>query len=120
VTKYTLDTPLYVATFTHGISRKTYDSMSPAQQKAVDDHCTPEWSAKIYRFWHEQEYDLRGKIRAMERVFTKLGPAEVALWRKAAEPVKAAWRDAVAKAGYNPSEVLGELEAELKKADAAF
>jgi TRAP-type C4-dicarboxylate transport system substrate-binding protein len=120
VTKYTLDTALYVSTFTHGISRKTFDSMSPAQQKAIDEHCTPEWSAKIYRFWHEQEYDLRAKIRQTDRVFTKIGPAEIAEWRKAAEPVKASWREAVAKAGYNPGEVLGELEAELKKADAAF
>jgi TRAP-type C4-dicarboxylate transport system substrate-binding protein len=120
VTKFTLDTSLYVATFSHGISRKTYDSMSPAQRKAVDSHCTPEWAAKIYRHWYAQEYDLRKKIRAMDRVFTKIGPAEIAQWRKAAEPVKASWREAVAKAGHNPDEVLGGLEAELKKADAAF
>jgi len=120
VTKYTLDTPLYVTTFTNGISKKTYDSMSPAQRRAVDEHCTPEWSAKLYRFWHEQEYDLREKIRKTDRVFTKIGPAEVAQWRKAADPVRVAWREAVIKAGHNPDEALRELETELKKSDAAF
>ena len=36
VTEYTLDIPLYVSTFTHGISRKTYNSMSDAQKKVID------------------------------------------------------------------------------------
>ncbi|MGD9925807.1 MAG: TRAP transporter substrate-binding protein DctP, partial [Pseudorhodoplanes sp.] len=36
VTAYSLDVPLYVSAFTHGISRKTYDSLSPAQKKAID------------------------------------------------------------------------------------
>ena len=49
VTEYTLDIPLYVSTFTDGISKKVYDGMSPMQQKAVDSVCTPEWAAKIYQ-----------------------------------------------------------------------
>jgi hypothetical protein len=39
----------------------------------------------------------------------------VALWRKAAEPLRKLWADEVAKAGYNADEVWSELVASLKK-----
>lgn len=120
VTKYTLDIPLYVSNFTHGISRKTYDAMSPEQQKAVDSVCTPEWAQKTYKYWYRDDFDREVAIRKSDRAITKIGPEEVALWRKAAEPVYQAWADAVKKAGYNPDQVLGELKDELKKADALY
>jgi len=120
VTEYTLDAPLYVSTFTHGITRKTYESMSPAQQKAVDSTCTPEFAAKVYRHWYADDNGREKEIRKTDRKLTKLTPDELALWRKAAEPVYATWREAVAKAGHNPDEVMNELKDELKKADALF
>src|SRR5690606_26292152 len=63
VTDYTLDIPLYVSNFTHGISRKTYDSMSDAQKKAVDSVCGPEWAARIYNNWHNDDTERRQAIR---------------------------------------------------------
>ncbi len=120
VTEYTLDAPLYVSTFTHGISKKVYDSMSPAQQKAVDSVCTPEWAAKISSHWYADDSGREREIRKSGRKITKIGPEEIALWRKAAEPVVATWKEATAKAGYNADQVLSELKAELKKADALF
>jgi TRAP-type C4-dicarboxylate transport system substrate-binding protein len=120
VTTYTLDIPLYVSNFTDGFSRKTYDQMSDAQKKAVQSVCTPEWSARVYKDWYADDFGREEAIRKSDRKITKIGPEEVALWRKAAEPVKAAWADAAKKAGYDAKEVLGELEAELKKADALF
>ena len=44
VTTYTLDVPMYVSNFTHGINRDTYNRLSDSQKKAVDSVCTPEWS----------------------------------------------------------------------------
>ena len=120
VTTYTLDIPLYVSNFTHGISRKTFDQMSPAQQKAVMSVCTPEWSAKIYRFWYADDYAREEAIRKSDRKITKIGPKEVALWREAAKPVQEQWAAAVKKAGYDPDVVLKELKDELKKSDALF
>jgi TRAP-type C4-dicarboxylate transport system substrate-binding protein len=120
VTEYTLDAPLYVSTFTHGISKALYDSMSPMQKKAVDSVCTPEWSAKTYRHWYADDHGRYLDIRKSDRKLTKIGPEELALWRKAAEPVVATWRESVVKAGYNPDEVLNELKAELKKVDALY
>lgn len=120
VTEFTLDVPLYVSNFTHGISRTTYDSMSDAQKKAVDSVCTPEWSALTYKYWYEDDSGRERDIRKSTRKLTKLTPDQVKLWRDAAKPVYDAWADAVKKAGYNPDEVLNELKAELKKADALY
>ena len=60
VTTYTLDTPLYVSNFTHGISMQTYDSMSDAQKKVIDQVCTPEWSARVYQHWYKDQYRPHG------------------------------------------------------------
>ena len=60
------------------------------------------------------------EIRKSDRKLTKIGPAEVELWRKAAEPVVATWKEAVTKAGYNADEVLNEFKDALKSADALF
>jgi TRAP-type C4-dicarboxylate transport system substrate-binding protein len=120
VTTYTLDIPLYVSNFTHGISRKKYDQMSDMQKKAIQSVCTPEWSAKIYQHWYKDDYDREEAVRKSDRKITKIGEAEVALWRKSADPVKEQWAVAVKKAGYDPDVVLNELKDELKKADALF
>lgn len=120
VTEYTLDIPLYVSNFTHGISRKTYDSMSAAQKKAVDSVCSPEWAARIYNNWHNDDTTRRQAIRKSDRKITKVGPEEVKKWREAAKPVYEQWAAAVKKAGYNPDTVLNELKAELKKEGALF
>jgi TRAP-type C4-dicarboxylate transport system substrate-binding protein len=122
VVKYTLDTPLYVSTFEHGITKRLYDGMSAAQRRVIDDHCTPEWSAKVYKYWYEDDISDQADAKAnlKDHTFYKPTDAEIALWRKAAEPVVAAWKEDVKKAGYNPDQVLAEMHAELKKEDALF
>lgn len=120
VTQYTLDIPLYVSNFTHGISRKTYDSMSDAQKKAVDSVCSPEWAARIYDNWHNDDTKRRKAIRESDRKITKVSAEEVKLWRDAAKPVYDQWAAAVKKAGHDPDTVLNELKTELKKEGALF
>jgi TRAP-type C4-dicarboxylate transport system substrate-binding protein len=120
VTTFTLDVPLYVSNFTHGISRTTYNSLSAAQKKAVDSVCTPEWSRLVYKYWYEDAVTRERDIRKSDRKLTKVGPAEVKLWRDAAKPVYEAWAAAVKQAGYNPDVVLKELQDELKKEGALF
>jgi TRAP-type C4-dicarboxylate transport system substrate-binding protein len=120
VTTYTLDIPMYVSSFTHGISRRTYDKLTPEQKKAVDSACTPEWSQKIYRSWYDDAVSREDGVRKSDRKITKVGPAELKLWRDAAKPVYDQWAAAVKNAGYDPDQVLNELKEELKKADALF
>jgi TRAP-type transport system periplasmic protein len=120
VTEFSLDTSLYVSNFTHGISRTLYNNMSDAQKKVIDDHCTPEWSARIYKHWYDDQVKREAEVRSSGRKLTKIGPAEVALWRKAAEPVIAAWKESATKAGYNADQVLDEFKAALKGAGVLF
>ena len=94
--------------------------MSDAQKKAVVSVCTPEWAARTYKAWYEDDHGRQQKIYKSDRKITKVGPAEVKLWRDAAKPVYDQWAAAVKKAGYDPDTVLNELKAELKKADALF
>ena len=122
VVKYTLDIPLYVSTFTHGINKKMYDGMSAAQRKVIDDHCTPEWSAKTYKYWYDDDVADQADARANLKGHTWYKPttAELELWKRAADPVVAQWRASVEKVGENPDQVMKEMKDELKKENALF
>lgn len=119
VVKHHMNANLYVASFVHTVNLKKYNSLSAAQKKVFDSTCTPEWAAKIYRHWYEQETGLRKKVEADKnhKVY-KIGPKEIALWRKAAEPVEKQWAESVKKRGFDPKAVLADLHAELKKDNA--
>jgi TRAP-type transport system periplasmic protein len=120
VTTYTLDVPMYVSNFTDGISRTTYNGLSTAQKQAVDSVCTPEWSRLVYKYWYDDATKREQDVRKSDRKLTKVGPDEVKLWREAAKPVYDAWADAVRKAGYDPAQVLKELQDELRKEGALY
>ena len=47
VTKYHMEYPLYVTTFAFVFNKATYNAMSAAQKKVIDDHCTNEWALKV-------------------------------------------------------------------------
>ena len=49
VTKYHLDSQLYVTEQTFVMNKDKYDALSPAQRKVIDDHCTPEWPKRSPR-----------------------------------------------------------------------
>ncbi len=56
VVKYHIDVPLYSTVFTYNINLAKYNSMSPAQKKIIDDHCSPEWAAKVTDPWVDYEF----------------------------------------------------------------
>jgi TRAP-type C4-dicarboxylate transport system substrate-binding protein len=121
VTTYSLDIPLYVSTFVDVINKKLYDSMSPQQKKAIDSACTADWSARVSRFWHQQENDYKAKsLKLPGRTVLHDTPAELKEWRAAAKPVEDEWAKAVKKAGYDPETVRGDLEKRLKAAGAGM
>jgi TRAP-type C4-dicarboxylate transport system substrate-binding protein len=121
VTKYSLDIPLYVSSFTHNINKRMYERMSADQKKVIDDHCTPEWSAKVFHYWYDDELkDLKEARALKDHVWTEVGPKEVQLWRDAAKPVYAHWSEAVKKAGWDPDKVMAGLKAALQKENALF
>src|SRR5437879_3410830 len=120
VTKYHMEYPLYVTTFAFVFNKSTYNQISAAQRKVIDDHCTNEWAAKVAGPWADFEHAGIAKIKAEAgHELYSLGAAEVAAWKKAAEPLQSAWAENVRKAGYDPAAVMKELTSELAKFNAA-
>ena len=121
VTKFHMENPLYVSIFTWNLNRKAYDSMSPMQKKALEEHCSVAWTKKIAAAWAERDFDAIRKVKPLsDHVAYTITPQQVALWRKAAEPLRKQWAEEVAKAGYNADEVWNELIAALKKYDGLY
>jgi TRAP-type C4-dicarboxylate transport system substrate-binding protein len=121
VTKYHLDSAFYITEQTWVLNKARYDSMSPAQKKVIDDHCTPEWAQKIAEPWATMESNGRDKIKAQAgKEIYSLTPAQLAEWRKAAAPLKAEWEQSVKRAGYDPVAIYNDLQAELKKRNSAY
>ncbi len=123
VTKFHMENPLYVSMFTWNLNRRTYDSMSPTQKKALDEHCTTAWAKRIASEWAQRDFDAHKQVNAAKdagRTIYSITPQQVAQWRKAAEPLRKQWAEEVAKAGYNADEVWSELTASLKKHDGLY
>jgi TRAP-type C4-dicarboxylate transport system substrate-binding protein len=121
VTKYHIEEPLYVTTFAFVFNKDTYDAMSASQKKVIDDHCTTEWALRIASPWADFEHAGIAKIKAQpaHEVYG-LTPAQVAEWKKSAEPLEKAWAANVKKAGVDPDVAMKELQAELVKYKANF
>jgi TRAP-type C4-dicarboxylate transport system substrate-binding protein len=121
VVKYHIDEPLYTTVFVYSMNQAKYDSMSAAQKKVMDDHCTNDWSEKISANWTNYEAAGRDKMKtASGHEVYRLTPEQLGEWRKAAEPLHAAWAEAVKKAGLDPEKVRGDLKASIDKFGAGF
>jgi TRAP-type C4-dicarboxylate transport system substrate-binding protein len=121
VTKYHLDMPLYVTTFAFVFNKAKYNEMSAAQKKVIDNHCTPAWALKVAAPWADFEHAGIAKIKAEagHEVYEP-SAAQVAEWKKAAEPLEKTWADNVKKAGGDPDAIMKELRAQLEKDKAAY
>jgi len=122
VTKYHMDVPLYVTPFVWVMNKAKYESLSPTQKKAVDDHCTTEWAEKVASNWADFEYGGHAKLGALpDHEVYKLTPAQVDEWRKAVAPVVDEWaKDVKTKTGQDPKAVLDSLKQHLAKYKAAM
>jgi TRAP-type C4-dicarboxylate transport system substrate-binding protein len=121
VTKYHMDAPLYATTFVWLFNKAKYEQMSASQKKVIDDHCTNEWAVKSASPWADFEHAGIAKLKAdpAHEVYT-ITDAQLAEWKKAAEPVVAAWADGVKKAGGDPDAILKDLKATLAKRNSAY
>jgi len=121
VTKFHLDMPFYVTTFALVMNQAKYDSMSAAQKKVIDEHCTSEWAERVAAGW--ADWEAAGRKKFIEEAGQNVYPptaAEVAAWRKAAEPLYAAWAKDVSAKGLDPDKVFGALRDALKKHNALY
>ena len=121
VVNYHMDVPLYVTVFTWVMNKSKYESLSAAQKKVIDDHCTTEWAVKLATPWVDFEADGRPKIKAEagHEVYG-LTPEQLAEWRKAAEPMQQKWAENARKAGADPDKVMTALKDALKKQNALY
>jgi len=121
VTKYHLDMPLYVTTFAFVFNKAKYNEMSATQKKVIDNHCTPQWALKVAAPWADFEHAGIAKIKAEagHEVYEP-SAAQVAEWKRAAEPLEKTWADNVRKTGGDPDAIMKELKAQLAKDKAAY
>ena len=121
VTKYHMEAPLGSVMFQWLMSPRTYNAMSASQKKVIDDHCTTEWAAKFADPWADFEHAGLEKIKAMpgHEVY-KIDAAQLAEWKKSAEPLHKKWADDVKKAGGDPDAIMKELQASLAQYKAGF
>ena len=90
--KYHMDVALYTTVFTYNVNLKTYNSMSDAQKKVFDAHCTAEWAAKVTDAWSDFEFGGRAKMKALEgHEVYKLTDDQLAQWKKLVEGPRANW-----------------------------
>jgi TRAP-type C4-dicarboxylate transport system substrate-binding protein len=121
VTKYHIEEPLYVTTFALVFNKDKYDAMSASQKKVIDDHCTTEWALRVAAPWADFEHAGIAKIKAEpgHEVYD-LTPAQIAEWKKSAEPLEKAWAANVKKTGVDADAAMKELQAQLVKYKANF
>jgi TRAP-type C4-dicarboxylate transport system substrate-binding protein len=121
VTKYHMDAPLYATSFVWVMNKARYDGMSAAQKKVIDDHCNSRWAVRAASPWADFEHAGIAKLKAdpAHEVYT-ITPAQLAEWKKSAEPVFKVWGDSVKKAGSDPDSVLKDLRATLAKHNSAY
>jgi TRAP-type C4-dicarboxylate transport system substrate-binding protein len=121
VTKFHIDAPMYVTTFVWVLNKARYEGMSPAQQKVIDDHCTTDWAVRFASPWADFEHAGLAKIRAEPgQTITELTPGQLEDWKKAAEPLHAAWAEGVRKVGGDPAAMDKELQAEIAQYHAGY
>lgn len=119
--KYHLDMPFYISTQILVINKKSYAALSPANKKVIDDHCTPDWSAKIATGWAEDDAAARLRLKAdKSHTFYEPTPAEVGLWRDAAKGVLQAWKADIAKKGLDADAIYAGYIASLEKNGAKY
>lgn len=120
VTKYHMDVPLYATTFVFVFNKDTYKAMSASQKKVIDDHCNNDWALKVAAPWADFEHAGIAKLKAEagHEVYP-ITSAQLAEWKKAADPLEKTWANNVRKSGGNPDAIMKELKAELVKFKSA-
>ncbi len=121
VVTYHIDVPLYVTPFVWVLNKDKMATLSPAQKKVMDEHCTTEWAEKVGSAWADFEIAGRTKIAGMAgHEMTKLTPEQIDSWRKAVAPVTEQWAEGVKKVGADPKQALDSLQQSLAKYKSAL
>ena len=121
VVKYHTDMRLYAATFVWSMNKDFYAKLSSNQKKVIDEHCSNEWAAKVGADWGDDEDSGQGKLaNTPGHTIVKVTDAQRVAWRKAAEPLTAAWLAKPNSSGINQQEALDSFRKALDAHNAAY
>ena len=120
VTKYHMEAPLYATSFVWVMNKAKYEQMSAAQKKVMDDHCTTQWAIRAASPWADFEHAGIKKLKDEGHEVYPLTDAQLAEWKKSAEPVVTAWAEAVKKGGGDPDAIMMDFKAVLAKYKSAY
>ena len=121
VVKYHTDMKLYAATFAWTINKDSYQKLSAAQKKVIDEHCSNEWAARVGADWGNDEDSGQEKLaKTPGHTIVKVTDSQLGAWRKAAEPLTADWLKKPNSSGIDAREALESLRKTLKTHNAAY
>ncbi len=106
---------LYVTLFIYAMNKAKYDSLPPDLKKVIDDNSGPatsKWAGKVM-----DDGDAPGLAAAKKRgnAIVVLDAAETARWKKAAEPVYAAWIAEMKAKGIDGQALINDARALIAK-----
>ena len=114
------DMRLYAAAFVWALNKPWYEKLSVNQKKAIDNHCSNEWAARVGADWGAAEDAGEEKIaKTPGHTIVKLTPAQLEAWKKAAEPLAAQWMVGADKVGVPGKAALDDLRRELASRNAS-
>ncbi|MDO5529613.1 MAG: TRAP transporter substrate-binding protein [Paracoccus sp. (in: a-proteobacteria)] len=120
-TKYHLDMPFYMSVQTLVINKDAYNGLSDEDRAVIDDHCTPEWSARMAEGWHADDMAARDRlIEDGTHTFHEPSEDEVQAWRDAAEGVLNAWREDVSGRGSDADAIYDSYTEHLEAHGARY
>lgn len=120
ILKYHMDAPLYTTAFAFVINKATYEAMSATQKKVIDEHCTSEWAARVAGPFDEFERAGKAKLQTEPSGIYELTSDQLALWKKAAEPLQKGWVETVRKLGVDPGVAMNDLKEQLVRHNAGY
>jgi TRAP-type C4-dicarboxylate transport system substrate-binding protein len=120
VLKYHMDAPLYTTAFVFAINKATYEAMSGGQKKVIDEHCTSEWAARVAGPFDEFERAGHAKLRTESSGMYELTSDQLALWKKAAEPLQKGWIEVVQKVRVDAGAAINDLKEQLARHNAGY
>ncbi len=116
-----LDMPFYMSAQVMVMNLDSYNKMSDENKAVIDDHCTPEWSAKVAQGWFDDDMAARNKLIAdPEQTLNVPTEEEVAAWRTAAEPLVEEWRGNVSAKGGDADAIFDGFVKSLETNDARY
>lgn len=120
VTTHHQDMIFYAVAATIVMNKDSYNNLSDADKKVIDDHCNPQWSQTINQMWYDWEKEGRSMLTGDGHTIYKLTDDEQQQWIDASLPLRDEWKKQVSDKVDDPDAALDALLKKLNDAGAAY